>query len=183
MSPSRLNILADFYGFNKGSTPFNYLGVPLFKGKPKKVFLQPIADKVINKLASWKGSLLSFAGRVVLVNSTIQGMLTHSMTFYTWLMSLIRDLERALKRLIWSGETSKNKVVIVAWNNICKPLEEGRLGIRSLIKLNEASNLKLAWGLLNSSESWFILLRKIVTRNNKVSPCFLFHFSLVLSKR
>ncbi|XP_019451878.1 PREDICTED: uncharacterized protein LOC109353979 [Lupinus angustifolius] len=44
--------------------PFNYLGVPLFKGKPKKIHLQAIADGIILKLATWKGALLSLMGRV-----------------------------------------------------------------------------------------------------------------------
>lgn len=58
MYVSRLNILATLATFNIGSNPLTYIGVPLFKGNPKKVFLQPIANKVIIKLASWKGSLL-----------------------------------------------------------------------------------------------------------------------------
>lgn len=64
MPSSRLNILVEFSGFNKGTTPFNYLGVSIFKGRSNNVYLQPITDKVINKLASWNGYLLSFAGRM-----------------------------------------------------------------------------------------------------------------------
>jgi hypothetical protein len=51
--------------------PFNYLGVPIFKGKPKACHLQPIADKIKLKLSAWKASLLSIAGRVQLVKSVI----------------------------------------------------------------------------------------------------------------
>jgi hypothetical protein len=32
--------------FKVGSLPFNYLGVPIFKGRPKACYLQPIADKI-----------------------------------------------------------------------------------------------------------------------------------------
>ncbi|XP_058746486.1 uncharacterized protein LOC131619404 [Vicia villosa] len=113
MYASRLNILVALANFNIGSNPLNYLGVLLLKDKPKKVFLQPITDKVIIKLAMRKGSLLSFAGRVELVKSYIQGMLSHSMVIYAWPLSLIRDLERAIKRFLWSGDTSKQKVVTV----------------------------------------------------------------------
>jgi len=42
--------------------PFNYLGVPIFVGAPKSRFLQPLADKVKLKLASWKGNSLSMMG-------------------------------------------------------------------------------------------------------------------------
>lgn len=71
MSISRLNILLEMSVFKIGSAHFVYLGVSIFKGKPKAVFFCPIADKVINKLASWKCSLLRFFGRVELVKSVI----------------------------------------------------------------------------------------------------------------
>ncbi|KAJ4720972.1 RNA-directed DNA polymerase (Reverse transcriptase) [Melia azedarach] len=46
--------------FKKGSLPFTYLGVPIFKGSLQRTYLQSIADKAIAKLACWKGKLLSF---------------------------------------------------------------------------------------------------------------------------
>ncbi|XP_058742332.1 uncharacterized protein LOC131614798 [Vicia villosa] len=168
MSVSRLNILAALSGFKLGSHHFSYLGVPIFKGKPRAAFLQPLADKIITKLSSWKGSLLSFAGRVELVKSTIQGMLTHSMSIYSWPISLIRRIEKAIKCFIWSGDSSKNKVVTVGWSSMCLPFNERGLGLRSIFKLNEASNLKLAWDLFSSTESWAVLMRQHVLRKNKV---------------
>lgn len=33
----------------QGYLPLNYLGVPLFKGAPKRRYLQAIADKIISK--------------------------------------------------------------------------------------------------------------------------------------
>lgn len=93
--------------FSTNSLPFIYLGVPLFKGKRNMILLQPIADRLINKLVSWKGSLLSFVGRVELVKSSIVGMLTHNMIAYAWSLSLIADIKRAVKIFIWSGDTSK----------------------------------------------------------------------------
>lgn len=52
MSLSIRNILIELMGFSNGSTPFNYLGVPIFKGRPHVIFLHPIADKIICKLSS-----------------------------------------------------------------------------------------------------------------------------------
>lgn len=111
--------------------------------------------------------MLSFIGRVELFESIILGMLTHNMSIYNWLLSLLRDLERAVHRFIWSGETSKNKNVTVAWNNVCKPTAKGGLGICSLCMLNEASNLKIALDILNYLCIWAILIRRRVMRNNK----------------
>jgi len=46
------NQIAEFLSFNLGSFPFNYLGVPIFKGKPKVSHLQPVADKIKAKLSA-----------------------------------------------------------------------------------------------------------------------------------
>lgn len=167
ISNSRISQIADQTGFNIGSLPFNYLGVPIFKGKPKARFLLPIADKIKSKLGAWKASLLSIAGRVQLVKSVIQGMLIHSIAVYNWPISLLKDLEKWIRNFIWSGDVNKRKLVTVSWNKCCKPISQGGLGIRSLISLNEASNLKLCWDIRNSNESWATLLRSRVIRNRR----------------
>ena len=63
---------------NRCNIPFTYLRVPIFVGFPKAWFLQPLADKVKSKLASWKGKSLSMTGRIELVNSMIYGSLAYN---------------------------------------------------------------------------------------------------------
>lgn len=55
---------------------------------------------------------------------------------------------------------------MVARKNLCKPLDEGGIGLRYLISINEASNLKLAWNIFNSFDNWFALLRHRIFRIN-----------------
>jgi hypothetical protein len=71
MTASRLNSIANSLGFSIGTLPFLYLGVPIFKGKPKALYFQPLVDKIKSKLSSWKTSLLSYAGRCQLIKSVI----------------------------------------------------------------------------------------------------------------
>lgn len=58
ISVAIIDHISNMIGFNKGSLPFNYLGVPIFKEKPKRIHLQPIADKIKSKLSAWKASPL-----------------------------------------------------------------------------------------------------------------------------
>jgi len=51
---NRINHIVNLLGFSVGYLPFTYLGAPIFKGKPKCIHFQPIADKVKAKLAKWK---------------------------------------------------------------------------------------------------------------------------------
>ncbi|KAK6153216.1 hypothetical protein DH2020_012855 [Rehmannia glutinosa] len=56
-------------GIHPGAFPTVYLGAP------KVADLQPVFDKIILKFKRWKGSSLSLAGRVCLVNSVITSSL------------------------------------------------------------------------------------------------------------
>jgi len=166
VSQSRLNNIVQLLGFNIGSLPFTYLGAPIFKGRPKVAYFQRIADKVRNNLSAWKASLLSMAGRIQLIKSVINSMLLHTMTIYSWPISLIKDIEKWIKKFIWSGDIAKRKMMTVAWKRVCADYDEGGLGIKSLIRLNEATNLKFCWELLHSEEQWAKLLRSRTLRES-----------------
>jgi hypothetical protein len=100
ITPGRLNLIVQLLNFKIGTVPFNYLGVPIFKGKPKTCHLQPIADKIKMKLSAWKASLLTMAGRVQLVKAVIQSMMIYSITLYSWPISLIKEVERNIRNFV-----------------------------------------------------------------------------------
>jgi hypothetical protein len=79
----------------------------MFKGKPKTSHFQFIVDKIRLKLASWKASLLSIAGRIQLVKYVIQRMLMHCLIIYSWPTSLTNILEKWIINFI-----DKRKLVI-----------------------------------------------------------------------
>ena len=54
----------------------------IFVGAPKCRFLQPLADKVELKLASWKGKSLNMMGQVQLVNVVITRFLAYNFNMY-----------------------------------------------------------------------------------------------------
>jgi hypothetical protein len=65
---------------------------------------------------------------------------------------------------------TQRKLVTVAWHKVCSPIKEGGLGIRSLSKLNEASNLTLCWELIQSNMQWARFLRyRVLKGSNPIS--------------
>jgi hypothetical protein len=68
---------------NVGIFPFKYLGVPLHFEKLRREDIQPIVDKVINRIPGWKGRLLSYGARLVLLRACLGSIPIN-------LMSLIR---------------------------------------------------------------------------------------------
>lgn len=104
ITPRRSAAISRLLGFRVGQLPITYLGVPFFKGKPKKIYLQPIVDRIKNKLSSWKGSSLSIMGRVELVKSVIQGIASYSFHVYAWPISLLKQVDGWIRNFIWSRD-------------------------------------------------------------------------------
>lgn len=174
ISAARSSRISDLLGFSVGCFPLHYLSVPLFKGKPRRTHLAPIADKVKDKLSSWKGKLLSIMGRVELVKSVMTGMLLYSMRVYAWPANLLNYLNKWIGNFVWSGDICTRKVVTVAWKQVCLPISEGGLGIRFLKAINKTGMLSLAWELLTSNSQWSSLIRARAFKGNKM---VLYHIS------
>ncbi|KAK2665839.1 hypothetical protein Ddye_004413 [Dipteronia dyeriana] len=143
-----------------GRLPFSYLGVPLFRGKPKKSVLQSIADKIMSKFANWKGNTLSLACRATLIKSVITESFVHSFMIYKWPSSLLRLVNRKLRFFLWTGSCEETKLIRVAWGRYCKPYSQGGLGLKDLGLLNDSLLKKLTWKFMTSETFVFSFLRE-----------------------
>jgi len=59
-----------------------YLGCSLFQGQPAAEIFQPLTTKAASKLDSWTTKCFSKAGRVVLIQSNLETLPTHTMQRY-----------------------------------------------------------------------------------------------------
>lgn len=103
--------IAQILGMSTDDAPFNYLGVPIFKGHPKKFHLQPIVDKVRNRMEGWVGRLMSMAGRAELIKSVIIPMFLHSFHVYAWPKMLLDTVQKWMRNILWSGDILVHKTV------------------------------------------------------------------------
>jgi len=65
------NNYAKLFCYNIGSFPIKYLGVPLHFSKLKREDIQQVVDKLIKRIAGWRGKLLSSAGKLTLLKSCL----------------------------------------------------------------------------------------------------------------
>ncbi|XP_050379729.1 uncharacterized protein LOC126797093 [Argentina anserina] len=113
-------VIRKILGVKQGSLPFTYLGVSIFQRRPKRVYFQDIANRVRCKLSSWKGYLLSQAGRLQLIQSVIKRILVYSFQIYEGPAGLFHDLQSCVgdgKRISfwkdnWLGEPLTTSVGI-----------------------------------------------------------------------
>ncbi|KAL0295338.1 UNVERIFIED_CONTAM: hypothetical protein Scaly_3105900 [Sesamum calycinum] len=63
--------LLDCVGFQEGSLPIKYLGIPLTSSRLTLADCRPLIDKVDTRLAGWNHQHLSYAGRLQLIKSVL----------------------------------------------------------------------------------------------------------------
>ncbi|KAK4384426.1 hypothetical protein Sango_3061900 [Sesamum angolense] len=65
---------------------------------------------------------------------------------------IIKIIEARIQKFLWQGSTGRGYAK-VAWEQVCKLKEEGGLGIRSIIVMNQALMLKHLWKLVQMDRS------------------------------
>ena len=141
-------------GFSEGKFPFKYLGVPIVSGRMKISDLEELENKVKRKISGWKMKLLSAGGRVILLRHVLASMALHQLAVLQVPKLIIASLNRLMSAFFWGERDGKGKKKWVAWRNICLPLKEGGLGIRSFDDMQKALHLKLAWKLMHEDSLW-----------------------------
>lgn len=125
-----------------GLLPVKYLGISLFNKKLSKALYQPLIDNIQNRIDKWTTRLLSFAGRLKLINFVLQ-----SLTVY-WISSLPLPLivanttDKMFRNFLWTRNTRNKGFCTIKWEETCLPKAKGGLGIRSLADINQEFMLK-----------------------------------------
>jgi hypothetical protein len=74
--------LMDVFPGKYSKFPGKYLGLPLHFRTVRRVDFQPLIDKINNRLAGWKGRMLSKAGRETLVKAVLSAQPINHLTIF-----------------------------------------------------------------------------------------------------
>ena len=139
--------LIDFPG-KVSSFPGKYLGLPLHTRQLRRVDVQPLLDKIGNRLSGWKGKMLSSAGRETLVKSVLTSQPIYHLTVFPTQKWLIKQIDRRRRSFLWKGDEPE-KVnrghCLVRWPSVCTPKDLGGLGVLDLERLARALRLRWLW--------------------------------------
>lgn len=148
-----------FLGIPEGQLPAKYLFFPIVRGKPSKHHMLPLFDKVLAKFPAWKGfhkpGVWCWPSTLSIVCPSIASLSIDGPLPLSKILSIYK-----IRNLFWSGNPEKQKSITVAWDQACKPLDEGGLNIRKLAEVNKAMLIKLAWSIWeNPSGLWSRYMR------------------------
>lgn len=143
-----------------------YLGLPIHTGK---ALYDSIVDKFSSRLQSWKGKLLSPAGRVVLIKSVLQSLPIYTMATTKLPVGVLKALTAQIRRFFWGAQDKDRYLAYVAWAKIVQPIENGGLGIRDLTLVNEALLMKSLFKLAsNFGALWTMVVRAKYLKRGKL---------------
>ena len=148
------------FGCELGTLPFTYLGIPIHHRKLTNKEWKCIEDRFEKRLSCWKGKLLSYGGRLVLINSVLTSMPMFLLSFFEVPVGVRRRLDFYRSRFFWQIDENKNKYRLAKWDVICRPKDQGGLGIENLALKNRCLLSKWLYRLsIESDGVWAQLLR------------------------
>jgi hypothetical protein len=122
----------DLFVCGLGKYPFISLGIPMHHKKISNADWKIIKEKFEKKLSSWKGKLLSYGGRLVLINSVLSSLDMFMISFYEVPKCVLRKLDFYRSRFFLQGDDHKKKYRLAKWSIICRPKDQGGLGVIDL---------------------------------------------------
>ncbi|XP_050207305.1 uncharacterized protein LOC126656744 [Mercurialis annua] len=157
------------FGFNVVSGPRLYAS----HSGPHECILPYIALN-LDQQALWKGSLLSPAGRLVLLKSVLFSVPVYYMSVFRMPTSIQNIMESRMKRFLWKGDVSSRALCKISWKVICQDFEMGGLGIVNLQTRNQSLLFKWIWKLRfsDSNSLWFRVTSKCSGFSNWSSLSF-----------
>jgi hypothetical protein len=133
-------------GVPTAALPCKYLGLPLSTRQLRRVDWQDLIDKIASRLATWKGKLMSAAGRLALLNVVLSSIPVYWLSVHRLPIWVRKKIDPIRPAWLWHGEVTCNGGHCkVAWGRICRLRDLGGLGILNLDRFSTALRLRWLW--------------------------------------
>ncbi|XP_074309312.1 uncharacterized protein LOC141643873 [Silene latifolia] len=132
-------------GCIEGKLPFRYLGIPVTCGRLTKADCQILVENMVSIIRSFGTKKLSYAGRLVLVNSILTALYSYWINIFLIPKGVLNKINVICRNYLWDGTVDFIRVPNVSWEKVCSPKTEGGLGIRDSLAWNIAAIGKLVW--------------------------------------
>ncbi|GAA0144869.1 reverse transcriptase [Lithospermum erythrorhizon] len=165
-STSRSSIVQRATGFRRGEAPFNYLGIPIYKGKKQCFLFEDLLEKLRGKVESWSSNFLSFGGKITLLQSVLNTIPIYYLQVMQMPAEVYGKIERLFNKFLWDG------IPWCKWSQVCAPYEEGGLNIRSLEDIRNTFLHKMWVRLREGTSLWskFMMSKYCRKYHPKMAP-------------
>lgn len=89
-----------------------------------------------------------------MINSVLQSIPLYLLSAVIPPKCIIYELHKIFNRFLWSTKEEGKSKHWVAWDLMCFPIEEGRVGFRNLFDISKAMFAKLWWVFRTTTSMW-----------------------------
>ncbi|CAN1800069.1 Putative ribonuclease H protein At1g65750 [Linum perenne] len=137
--------VSDILGIAATQDLGRYMGVPVLHGRVTRSTYEFILTRMDKKLAGWKTSNLSLAGRVTLATSVLNVIPSYVMQTAFLPVHICEAIDKKIWDFIWGSVQGGRRIHNINWETVCEPKSFGGLGLRSARDLNKAFLMKIVW--------------------------------------
>jgi hypothetical protein len=157
------------FGCESGSFPFKYLGIHIHFRKLKNGEWKLVEDRFERKLANWLGKMLSYGDMLVLINSVLTSLPMFMLSFFEIPKGVRKRLDFFRSRFFWQSDGHKRKYRLTKWNIICRPKDQGGLGIEVLEIKNKCLLSRWFQKILAEEGVWHELIQNKYLHSRSLS--------------
>ncbi|XP_074288877.1 uncharacterized protein LOC141614024 [Silene latifolia] len=148
-------LILEATGYVEGDLPVRYLGIPLFSSRLTQKMFTPLLDKIKDKLSHWANNMLSYAGKIALINSVIFGLQSFWGASVLLPKGIIKQIQKLCKDFLWGIADGHRRLVFKSWDSICLPRQEGGLNIKEILSWNKTQMMVWARKIeMDTSTIW-----------------------------
>lgn len=136
LDPEKAHSLAHILCCPLGSFPMKYLGISLHYDNLSREDIQPLVDKLLKKIAGWRGKLLSLTARAMLIKTCLASIPVYLLSFIKFSKWAINLLNTQMANCLWNVNEDSHKIHLANWELVSMCKEYGGLGIPCLKDLN-----------------------------------------------
>ena len=136
VNPEDARAAAQVFCCKISSFPCKYLGVPLHFSQLRREDLQPVVDKTLERFAGWRGTLLNYKSRLVLLKSCIASIPMYFLSVIKFPKWAIKAINSQMSHFLWSDSESNKKYHLANWGLVTMKHEFGGLGVQNLRDFN-----------------------------------------------
>ena len=153
-----------------GDLPFKYLGVPLTSRKLTYGECKPLVEKMTTRVRNWASKSLSYAGRIQLVKSVLQGIQSYWSQIFLLPKKVLREIKKVCITFLWTGtDSTSKKAPVVAWEQLCLPKSAGGWNILDVENWNQAAITKFYWSIaLKKEKLWIKWIHTYYIKNKDI---------------
>lgn len=108
--------------------------------------------KITTKIRANPTRHLSYACRLQIINSVLFSLHNFWGSVFILPQSVLSEVDRKCREFLWGSTTEKKKILLVAWDKVCRPKKQGGLNIKGCKLWNIAMVGKLIWLIMEKND-------------------------------